>query len=148
MKITTIELACVGNAANGYVNAQCMVEAFEIFASESERTIDVCLRGIKMKDYERKDRVNYCRFEVPEGEICRYVRRIQIKPYLQERKWFRIVEGQLVELADDPKEICPGWSFARMLAKDYVSQGYSFRFTIGGGYFGGISNPSGTLKCS
>jgi hypothetical protein len=120
MPTSTIELACVGNAGQGYINAQCSVEWYEILANPEQRKVEVIFRNVPMKDFRREKRVNLCRFDVPEGKICCYHRHVQTKPNINERKWFRLDEGQFTELAGD----FAGCHFAQLFLNDYIRLGY------------------------
>jgi hypothetical protein len=101
MNTATVEIVCVGNAGKGYINANCLVQGCDIqLDHEKKEIIHSEYEFILMKEFYRKDRVNYCRFEIPDGAYCNYCRTIQIKPRIQERKWFRIENGKMIILGD------------------------------------------------
>lgn len=121
MKTTTLELECVGNAGNGYINAQCLVLWFEVLVNEDQKKVRCISHYLTMKDYRRKDRINYCRFDVPEGVICCYIRSVQTKPSKQESKWFRIDNAQVAILGDVVGGTC---SFVKMFLQKYKHYDY------------------------
>jgi hypothetical protein len=97
-KTTKLELLCVGNTANGYIHAQISVRWYEMRVDDANRVIQMIGHCLPIRSYRRQERVNYCWFDIPEGVICHYQRRAQVKPHVEERRWFRINEGQLVDL--------------------------------------------------
>lgn len=83
------------------------------------KKVEAIYRLVPMKDFRREKRINYCRFDVPEGRICCYYRHVQTKPNLDERKWFRLDDGQFTELAGN----FTGFLFRRNLSKRLLSTG-------------------------
>jgi hypothetical protein len=123
MNTTTIELVCVGNDGNGYIKAQCRVGWFEVALNEDERKVQFVDHFIPMREYRRKNRVNYCRYEIPEGVICYYHRAIETKPRKEESRWFRVDDGKFTILGD----IVGGTSsFAQVFLHQYVASRYEF----------------------
>jgi hypothetical protein len=118
---TTIELECVGNFGNGYINAQCSVSWFEVSVNDDKNELDCIQHDLPMRDYRRKARINYCRYEIPAGVICCYRRAIQTNPRTEESKWFRVDGGQCAILGD----IIGGTSsFIEKFLSSYIERGY------------------------
>jgi len=98
---TKIELQCVGNVGSLYIFAQCSVVWFQITIDHQLRSIKVKERGVPIRSYRREKRVNLVWFDVPENVICHYRRRAQVKPSIEERRYFWIRDGQFVDLGEE-----------------------------------------------
>jgi len=120
---TTIELMCVGNAGNGYINAQIMVTWFEVLVNHEKKHVEVTGHNIPIKRYRREQRVNFCEFDIPDGAVCHVYRHIQTRPDIQEMKFYKLQDGKFVPLADG----CAA-DFSRFFLSDF--KGYSFQMTL------------------
>jgi|ERR1035437_893621 hypothetical protein len=104
MNTTTVEIVCVGSFSNNYIHESCRINSIEV-------TIDHLGKEIRLDEYPslpiveftRKDRVNYCKFEILDDAFGWYRRPIQTKPYKVEKKWFKVENGNLIVLGDLPK---------------------------------------------
>lgn len=119
---TSIELMCVGNAGNGYINAQIFVAWFEVQIEEEKKHVEVIQHQIPIKNYRREGRVNFCEFDIPNDAVCFVRRHIQTRPNIEENRFFRIQDGQFSALADGFP-----FDYGRLFLSDY--QGYSVRIS-------------------
>jgi hypothetical protein len=97
---TPITFECVGSPT--YVRLQCEVAGYAVKLDHDKKEMHIIPHPyIYMKSFIRKDKVNTCRFDVPEGIYCSYRRRIQVKPAIYESRWFTMQDGRMVILRDD-----------------------------------------------
>ena len=99
-KTTKIELLCVGNIGRGYIHAQVGVQCYEPQSDDVGKILALDGKWLPIRNVYRKERVNYCSFEVPEGFLCWYHRHSQTKPNLEERKCFYCKDGEFVDLGE------------------------------------------------
>lgn len=124
MTTAPIELVCVGNDGGGYIKAQCRVGWIEVLVDDKKKLLDCKDTFIPMKNYRREDRINYCRYDIPQGVICYYNRSIQTNPRMEEEKWFRVEDGQLVILGDTVGGV---FSFPELFLQEFLKKGYRYR---------------------
>ena len=87
-KTAKLELLCKGNAGAGYIHAQVGVQWYEPQPDEINRTLLMDGKWLPIRNFFRKERTNYCWFDVPEGYLCLVFRRAQIRPDIEERRSF------------------------------------------------------------
>ena len=111
METTIIEIACPADANNAYVHDQCIVSGCDIQIDHEKKEITCNVyQSISMAGHTTENQVNYCKFEIPENAYCNYVRTIQAKPPVQERKWFRVENGEMIVLADVKGSLSPSFA--------------------------------------
>jgi hypothetical protein len=99
-KTTKLELLCMGNAGAGYIHDQVGVRWYEPQPDEINQSVLVQGRLLPIRNFYRKDRINYCWFDVPENYLCWYFRHAQTKPTVEERRCFYMHEGQFCDLGE------------------------------------------------
>ena len=99
-KTSKLELLCVGNSGSGYIKAQVHVEWFNPIPDAVNRKLLLDGKCLPIRNHFRKERVNYCWFEIPDGYLCWYCRRAQIKPNVEERRCFCMSDGQFIDLGE------------------------------------------------
>ena len=114
---------CVGNAGNGYINAQIMISWFEVLANHENKHFEVIGHHIPMKKFRREQRVNFCESGHPTSEVCHVYRHVQTRLDIQEQRFFKIHDGKFHPLADG----CAA-DFAKFFLRDYKE--YSYRMTL------------------
>ena len=114
-KTTKLELLCAGNAGSGYINAQIGVIWHEPQPDETSQKLLMQGKWLPIRNFYRKERINYCWFDVPDGYLCCYFRRAQIKPNVEERRCFYMNAGQFVDLG----EVTTGWTTFNLFQRFY-----------------------------
>jgi hypothetical protein len=98
--ITKIELQCVGTAGGGYIFSQCTVMWFHIAINHESKTVQVKEHRIPIGSYSRVNLVNVVWFDVPENVICYYRRHAQVKPSIEETRYFWVKDGQFIDFGE------------------------------------------------
>ena len=115
MSTSKLELVCVGNYKGKPTDTQCQVMAMTETIDHVKRTIRVYQTIIFVKSFRTIDKTHYCVFEIPDGVVCFYRRRIQTVPSVNEGRFFRMQDGVYTELGAglDPFEYihCFLWDY-------------------------------------
>ena len=111
LETTVIEIESLRDPDLGNVTSQCVVAGCDIRIDHEKMEI-ICneYHPIIMDSYSRKKEVNCCKFIIPEKAYCNYVRTIQAKPTVHERKWFRVENGQMIILGDVKGGMSPSFA--------------------------------------
>lgn len=99
-KTSKLELPCVGNAGAGYIQAQVGVMWHKPIPDDLNHKLLMEGKWLPIRKFYRKERINYCKFEVPEGYLCWYHRHAQIKPRIEERRCFYMNDSQFFDLGE------------------------------------------------
>src|ERR1017187_5173660 len=120
MNITTIIIEFVGSPT--HIHDQCQVSGYDVKIDHEKKEMFIGEHSaITIKDFTRKDKVNYCRLEIPEGVYCNYFRKIQVKPLLYEGKWFMVKNGEMIILKDDIEGLSR-FDLQKFFFKEYVGK--------------------------
>ena len=102
MKTVTIGIECVGRHSRFEIEfGNCLVKSIEVEIDHVSKIIQANEYGpMPLVEVTRKDKINYCKFEVFDDAFGYYTRKIQTRPAKKEHKLFRVQNGQLSILGD------------------------------------------------
>jgi len=99
-KTTKLELLCVGNVNSGLIHAQVGVKWYEPHPDNLGCRLSILGRWLPVRNYYRKERTNYCWFDIPDGYLCWYHRHAQTKPLVEEKRCFYMKDGNYIDLGE------------------------------------------------
>ena len=115
MKTTPIELVCVGNYG------LCWVTWHEVLVNDEKKKLGIVCHSAPLKTKRREQRLNYMTFDVPEGVVCRYNRYVCVKPQTYEERWFKVQDGQFVDLGSVDRN---STDYAQVYLQEFIRSGY------------------------
>ena len=98
--------------------AQCQVTVITETIDHARKSILLYQTVILVRSFRTIDKVHYCLFEIPDGVICHYRRRIETTPGRNEGKFFRMDNGEYVELADGTEP----FEYINCFLSDYITK--------------------------
>jgi hypothetical protein len=118
MKTSNLELVCVGNFKGKATDTQCQVTAITETIDHTKHSVMLYQTIIPVKSFTTVNKMHYCLFEIPDGTICFYKRRVQTVPSINEGRFFKMEDGVYTELAtgNEPFE------YIHCFLRDYIEK--------------------------
>lgn len=118
MNTSKLELVCVGNYKGRPTDTQCQVVAITETIDHTKRSILLYQAIVFVKSFRTVDKTHYCSYEIPDGVVCFYRRRVQTVPSVNEGRFFKMDNGNYIELAvaTDPFE------YFHCFLRDYIER--------------------------
>ena len=98
MSTSKLELVCVGNYKGKATDTQCQVMVITEKLDHTNKAGRLYKTILYVKSFTTIDKTHYCLYEVPEGVVCFYRRRIQTVPSVNEGRFFKMDDGVYTEL--------------------------------------------------
>src|ERR1035437_9883429 len=118
IRTSNLELVCVGNYAGRVTDTQCQVMVITEVIDHTKKSGLLYQTNLYVKSCRTIDNTHYCSYEIPDGVVCFYRRRIQTVPSVNEGRFFRMDDGVYTELGVGTEAIEHITCFLR----DYVEQ--------------------------
>ena len=116
IRTSNLELVCVGNYAGRLTDTQCQVMVITEVIDHTKKSGLLYQTNLYVKSFKTIDNIHYCSYEIPDGVVCFYRRRIQTVPSVNEGRFFRMDDGVYTELGVGSEAI----EYIACFLRDYV----------------------------